>query len=155
MDEQTFAAAVRQQENTLYRIAFSVLHNDADCADALQDALMRAWRNLDSLKDEQAFRGWMARIVINCSRDILRRRKFRTVELDDTVPAPIVDDQPLAEALASLAEGLRLPITLHYMEGMSVNEVARVMRLPQGTIKNRLFRGRKKLAAFMNEEEFE
>jgi len=155
MDEQTFAAAVWQQENTLYRIAFSVLHNDADCADALQDALMRAWRNLDSLKDEQAFRGWMARIVINCSRDILRRRKFRTVELDDTVPAPIVDDQPLAEALASLAEGLRLPITLHYMEGMSVNEVARVMRLPQGTIKNRLFRGRKKLAAFMNEEEFE
>ena len=155
MDEQTFAAAVQQQENTLYRIAFTVLHNDADCADALQDALMRAWRNLDSLKDEQAFRGWMARIVINCSKDILRKRRFRTVELDETVPAPAVDDRPLAEALASLPEGLRLPVTLHYSEGMSVAEVARAMRLPQGTVKNRLFRGRKKLAAFLNEEESE
>ena len=154
MDEQTFAAAVRQQENTLYRIAFSVLHNDADCADALQDALLRGWQKLDTLKDEQAFRSWMARIVVNCSRDILRRRRLRTVALDDTVPAPAVDDQPLYEAIASLGEGLRLPVVLHYMEGLSVQEVARVMRLPQDTVKNRLFRGRKQLAVFLQEEEF-
>ncbi len=155
MDEQTFAAAVTQQEDSLYRIAFTVLHNDADCADALQDALIRAWRSLGSLKEEQAFRGWMARIVINCSKDILRKRRFRTVVLDDSIPAPVVQDRPLAEAVASLAEGLRLPITLYYMEGLSVQEVARVMRLPQGTVKNRLFRGRKKLATFLDEEEFE
>lgn len=153
MDEQTFSTAVKQQESTLYRIAFTVLHNDADCADALQDALLRAWRNLDSLKNEQAFRGWMARIVINCSKDILRKRKFRTVALDETMAAPAAEDLPLAEAIASLAEGLRLPITLYYMEGMSVQEVAQAMRLPQGTVKNRLFRGRKQLAEFLQEEE--
>ena len=153
MDEQTFSTAVRQQEDALYRMAFTVLHNDADCADALQDALLRAWRKRDSLRDEQAFRGWMARIVINCSKDILRKRRFRTVALDDQLPAPVVEDESLAEAIASLKEGLRLPITLHYMEGMSIKEVAQVMRLPQGTIKNRLFRGRKQLAVFLHEEE--
>ncbi|HPF87631.1 MAG TPA: RNA polymerase sigma factor [Candidatus Limiplasma sp.] len=153
MDEQAFSTVVQQQEDTLYRIAFTVLHNDADCADALQDALLRAWRRLDTLKDEQAFRSWMARIVINCSRDILRRRRLRTVELDETIAAPPANDQPLAEAIAALPEGLRLPITLHYMEGMSVKEVAQVMRLPQGTVKNRLFRGRARLAAFLQEEE--
>ncbi len=153
MDEQTFAAAVAQQEATLYRIAYTVLHHNADCADALQDALMCAWKNLASLKDEQAFRGWMARIVVNCSRDILRRRRLRTVELDETIPAPAVEEQALAEAIAALREGLRLPITMHYMEGMSVREVAGAMRLPQSTVRNRLFRGRKQLAVFLQEED--
>jgi len=153
MDESTFSTAVRQNEDALYRIAYTVLHNDEDCADALQDALTRAWRRLDTLKDDAAFRCWMARIVVNCSKDILRRRRFRTVELDESIPAPSVEDAPLAEAISSLNEGLRLPITLYYLEGMSVPEVAQVMRLPQGTVKNRLFRARKKLAAFLKEEE--
>ena len=153
MNEHTFVTAVRQHEQMLYRVAYTVLHNDADCADALQDALLRAWRRLDTLKDDTAFRSWLTRIVLNCSKDILRRRRFRTVVLDESLQAPSVEDEGLREALASLHEGLRLPVTLYYLEGMSVAEVAHVMRLPQGTIKNRLLRARRKLAEFLNEEE--
>ena len=61
----------------------------------------------------------------------------------------------LSDALARLKEGLRLPITLYYMEGLSVAEIAQAMRLPQGTVKNRLARGRKKLAELLGEEETE
>lgn len=153
MDEQAFEGAVRQHQDMLFRIGYTVLHNSEDCADALQDALIRAWCNLPRLRDERAFRGWMARIVINCSRDILRRRRLKTVELTEEIPVPPVRDEGLGEAISALEEGLRLPIMLYYMEGMSVEEVAAAMRLPQGTVKNRLFRARKRLAALLEREE--
>lgn len=92
--------------------------------------------------------------MVNCSRTLLRRRKAYTVPLSDDLPAaPPVDDTPLYEALASLNEGLRLPVAMYYLEGMSVREVAQALRLPQGTVKNRLMRARKKLAAILKEEE--
>lgn len=145
-------AAVKAHERLLFRVAYTVLGNSEDCADALQDALECAWRRLPSLRDAGAFRSWMARIVINCSYTMLRKRRLHTVELDEALPAPQAEDPVLAEAFSRLDEGLRLPLVLHYMEEMSVAEVAQAMRLPQGTIKNRLHRGRKRLAAILSEE---
>lgn len=152
MSEDEFVAAVKAHQALFFRVAYTVLGNSEDCADALQDALECAWRRLPSLRDPAAFRGWMARIVINCSYTMLRKRRLRTVPLDETLPAPQVEDPALAEALARLDDGLRLPLVLHYMEEMSVAEVAQAMRLPQGTIKNRLQRGRRRLKAILIEE---
>ncbi len=153
MTEREFLDAVHVHQDMLFRLAYTVLHDPDDCADALQDALERAWRKLGALRDPAAFRGWMARIVINCSRDMLRRRKLRTVQLDENMPAPEVRDTGLSEALSALEEGYRLPLTLFYMENMSVAEVAQAMGLKQGTVKNRLHRGRKRLAAMLTGEE--
>ena len=113
---------------------------------------MKAWQRLDSLRDDARFRGWMARIVVNCAKDMLRKRKAHTVELTDTIPAPQVEDAHLDEAMRLLDERLRLPIALYYMEGLSVKEVAEVLGLPQGTVKNRMHRGRERLAALLGEE---
>lgn len=115
MDEQAFEGAVRQHQDMLFRIGYTVLHNSEDCADALQDALIRAWRNLPRLRDERAFRGWMARIVINCSRDILRRRRLKTVELTEEIPVPPARDEGLGEAISALEEGLRLALNWRAM----------------------------------------
>lgn len=153
MDERAFTEAVNQHRNMLYRVSYTVLHNNEDCADALQEALLRAWRQLSALRDDTCFRGWMTRIVVNCSRDMLRKRKLRLSELTEDIPAPQAEDEGLAEALRLLDERLRLPIALHYMEGMSVAEVGKALRLPQGTVKNRLYRGRIKLAEILGKEE--
>ena len=155
MDEQAFLDAVRRDQAMLYRVAYTLLHNGEDCNDALQDAVVNAWRRLHTLRDEKAFRAWMTRITVNCAKDMLRRRRLETVELTETIAAPPVADPVLSDALARLKEGLRLPITLYYMEGLSVAEIAQAMRLPQGTVKNRLDRGRKKLAELLGEEETE
>lgn len=155
MDEQAFLDAVRRDQAMLYRVAYTLLHNGEDCNDALQDAVVNAWRRLHTLRDEKAFRAWMTRITVNCAKDMLRRRRLETVELTETIAAPPVADPALSDALARLKEGLRLPITLYYMEGLSVAEIAQAMRLPQGTVKNRLARGRKKLSELLGEEETE
>jgi len=152
MTEQAFLDAVQTHQSMLFRVAYTILHNHEDCADALQDALEKAWRKKDSIRNPEAFRSWMVRIIINCSRDTLRRRKFTFTPLDKNIPAPEVEDYQLADTLKRLDEGLRLPIVLHYMENLSVAEIAQTMRLPQGTIKNRLHRGREKLAKLYHEE---
>ncbi len=153
MDEQTFSQLVLENQETLYRVAYTLLHHQEDCKDALQDALLKAWGSIRTLKTIDAFRGWMIRIVINCSKDILRKRNIKTVELteDISLPQEQVEDEALAAALKRLDEGLRLPITLYYTERLCVQEIAHVMRIPQGMVKNRLFRGRKKLAALLKE----
>lgn len=153
MDEQGFTDAVNAHRDMLYRVSYTVLHNSEDCADALQDALLKAWRSLGTLRDDGRFRGWMTRIVVNASRDMLRRRRLRTEELTDDIAAPQAEDSRLDEALRALDENLRLPITLHYMEGMSVSEIADALRLPQGTVKNRMHRGRRRLSEILGEED--
>lgn len=153
MDEQTFSQLVLENQEMLFRVAYTILHHQEDCRDALQDALLKAWGSIRTLKSLDAFRGWMIRIVINCSRDILRKRKINTMELteDIALPQAQVEDEALALALGQLDEGLRLPITLYYTEGFCIAEIAGVMRIPRGMVKNRLFRGRKKLAALLKE----
>lgn len=152
MTEQDFVEAVHQHQALLFRVAYTLLHNPEDCADALQDALEKAWRKKDSVRSPDAFRSWMVRIVVNCSRDILRRRKVAFDPLDENLPAPEVQDYQLSDTLARLDKGLRLPLVLHYMENLSIAEISTVMHLPQGTIKNRLHRGRQKLAQLYREE---
>lgn len=155
MDEQSFTDAVNQHRDMLYRVAYTVLHNNEDCADALQEALLKAWQRLSTLRDDTHFRGWMTRIVVNCSRDMLRKCKLHLSELTEDIPASPIEDAQLDEALRLLDERLRLPLVLHYMEGMSIEEIGQVLTLPQGTIKNRMFRGRQKLAAILGKEEDE
>ena len=155
MTEQAFLDAVRRDQAMLYRVAYTLLHNGEDCNDALQDAVVNAWRWLHTLRDDAAFRPWMTRITVNCAKDMLRKRMLETVELPEALAAPAVEDTALSDALARLKESLRLPLVLFYMEGLSIAEIAQAMRLPQGTVKNRLARGRKKLAELLEKEETE
>lgn len=68
MDEQRFTDAVRQYQKLLLHIAYAMLHNEHDCADAVQQALLNAWRTRNRLRNEQAIKAWLSRILVNeCS----------------------------------------------------------------------------------------
>ena len=157
MDDNTFSRLVLEHQDMLFRVAYTLLRHPEDCKDALQDALIKAWKNIHTLRKPEAFRSWLIHIVVNCAKDILRTRRFQTTELREELPAPEMqaEDEALAAALKRMDEGLRLPVILYYMEGLSTKEIAHVMRLSQGTIKNRLFRGRKALAALLDEDKKE
>ena len=154
MTSQQFAAQITDMQATLYRVAYGLLLNRTDCADAVQECLLRAWEKQHTLREEAYFRTWVIRILINECYSIHRRAKWEQPleRLPEPPPMPGPDADPeVFRILFSLNEKLRLPMVLHYVEGYSVDEVARIMRIPTGTVKSRLARAREKMHKEMKE----
>ena len=128
--------------------AARLIVRDPDLArDAVQDALIRAWRDLPGLRDPDRFDAWLHRLTVNACLDQLRRRRRRPIEVDITpidVPAgrdtvgDLADRMQLDQALARLEPGQRAVVVLHYFLGMPLPEVAATLGIPTGTAKSRL-----------------
>ena len=145
MTKTEFTAAVLSAEPTLYRVAKSMLGSEADCADAAQNAILRAWERLHTLREPQYFKTWLVRILINeCSTILRGRRRLVPLEQDADTPAPEGHGE-LYAALQALDEKYRLPVTLHYIEGFRTQEIAAMLKVPEGTVKTRLRRAREML----------
>lgn len=153
MEAQRFTDAARQYKNLMFHLSYTMLRSQADCADAVQEALLRAWNARGSLRGEENPKAWLLRILVNVCNDMLRKRKRRPVPLEEDVPAPQVDNLPLYDALDRLEVRLRLPIVLFYLDGLRVDEIAKVLGIPSGTVKGRMMRGRKQLARMLGEKE--
>ena len=146
MDEREFEQRVRACTQKLFRICYALLSERADRDDAIQEALIKAWRRRGTLRDSALFEAWLTRIAINECKNILRRRKHAsTAELDESIPAA-------RDALRSLDLKLRLPMVLHYVDGYTIAETARILGVPTGTIKHRLQRARTILKEQLKEE---
>ena len=153
MERKFFIAEIETCSDMMYRVAWSILRNDADVQDALQDAVLKAWEKRDKLRDEMFFRTWITRILINACYDTQRKRR-RIVSMDE-IPESTVSNAPdpdLALALQALPEKLRLPLVLCYSEGMSYEEAADVLRIPITTLRGRLRRGKEELRKELNAE---
>ena len=148
MDKQFFTDEVKAAERSLYRVARSYLASDADAADAVQNALGKAWMKRGSLRDERFFRTWLTRIVINECVTLARHRKRFVPMAEPPEPPPAPEEgelRDLRRAMAALPPVQRVTVTLFYLDGYTIAEIASMLRLPQGTVKNRLFRARKQL----------
>lgn len=155
-----FEARLRECGPLAYRVAQGVLRNCADAEDVAQEALLRAYRKFDRLRDRTRFRAWLVRIVFRLALDRLRSAKRREQrETSWAFPEPR-SAPPTAEDLASstefrarleramdeLPEKLRLVLLLSAMQGYTLEEVSGMLRIPMGTVKSRLFFARKQLA---------
>jgi len=156
MDSSEFTRRVLDAEPTLYHISKTILKNDHDCADAVQEAILTAFRKLGSLREERYFKTWLCRIMINECYKIHRRSK-RYVSYDDYIGSEHYEDvKPETElytALSKLKDKFRLVITLHYIEGFKQSEIASMLRIPEGTVKSRLSKARTELRALLNGED--
>jgi RNA polymerase sigma-70 factor, ECF subfamily len=155
-----FEARLAECGPLAYRVARGVLRNDADAEDVAQEALLRAYRRFDRLRDPLRFRGWLVRIVFRLALDRARSAKRRELRETEWAQPARRAAPPNAEELAAssefqahfdraleaLPEKLRLVLLLAAMEGHALDEVAAMLRLPLGTVKSRLFVGRRKLA---------
>ena len=153
LDKSYFTAEIEACSDMMYRVAWSILRNNADVQDALQDAVLKAWEKRDKLREEKLFRTWITRILINACYDTQRKRR-RIVPVD-SLPAQMQTDAPdpdLAMALEALPEKLRLPLVLCYSEGMTYEEAAEVLRIPITTLRGRLRRGKNELRKELNAE---
>lgn len=153
MDKQEFTARVLAMEGRLYRISRGLLAEEQDRLDAAQEAVIRAWQNLSRLRHEEFFETWLTRILINECRNIQRSRS-RVLPLDAAPEqaAPADADGELRRAVAALNVQLRLPVLLKYMEGYKTREIARILEIPEGTVKSRLRRARAELKRTLGED---
>ena len=146
MSDQEYMARVRAMERQLYRIAHAILWSDADCADAIQEAVFKGWMKKGSLREEKYFETWLIRILINESRNLLRRQKLAPLPLAENLragwEAEPGADLHLRAALQALPEKFRTPLLLHHMEGYGLSDVARIMNLPPSLVKSRLHQAR-------------
>lgn len=145
MDRNEFASRVVEQTDRMYRIAYSLLCNDEDCRDAMQEAALKAWEKRFTLREPQYFATWLTRILINECRNIQRRRKGVVPLGEMPLAAAPTQDPTLKLVLQSLPEKLRLPLVMHAAEGMTYDEIARALRLPRSTIVGRIQRARQRL----------
>ncbi|MBB6429350.1 RNA polymerase sigma factor [Algisphaera agarilytica] len=158
-DTEAFGTLLSLYDQPMYATAFSILRNDADANDAVQDAAIRAMQNLDALADPQRFGGWLMRIVFGCSIDRLRTRRD-TLSLDhDNASEPLaathrpgdhLDAREWAEqlnrALDQLPPRYRAPLLLFHLDGLSTQQVAQHLDIPAGTARSLLSRARGRLS---------
>ena len=156
--EREFEAHLTACGPLAFRVARGVLRNTPDAEEVAQEALLRAYRRFDRLRDPRQFRGWLARISFRLALDRLksaRRRELRETRWAAEPPPAATAEQlaasgefreRLEQALDELPGRLRIVLLLAAMEGHSLDEVAALLGIPSGTVKSRLFKARKKLA---------
>lgn len=148
MTKETLGQLIIDSEETMYHIAKSLLYNDADCADAIQEAIVKAFVKLHTLKDDSYAKTWLIRIVMNECYAIMRKEK-KIISLQDyqmnEQETESKDYSDLYEAIFRLPEQIKLCVTLYYMEGYSVKEVAALLDTTESAVKNRLAKARGKL----------
>lgn len=152
MDKEQFTTKVLEAEQSLYRVAKSILKNDDDCADAMQNAVLSAYSALASLKKEEYFQTWLTRILVNECYTLIRKRK-PYVPYEEYMAAEeghgdifesggqLAFSEVFLE-IQKLEEKYRVPFVLHYVEGYSIKEIAKMLRCSQGSIRTRLYRSR-------------
>jgi RNA polymerase sigma-70 factor, ECF subfamily len=171
-DAAAFGVLLDSRIDRCYRLAWSILANDADAADATQDALVSAWRQLPRLRDAGAFDGWLNRIVANAAL-MARRHRVRLREVsvrpahpvaDSHQPEPrqdvhartqmdeMVDNDAIGRAFDRLRPQDRMILVLHHVEERPVAEIARSLGIPVGTAKWRLHAARTALGKAMEAE---
>ena len=146
MDAVTFQTEALKLEKLLYHISWSMLGDNEDCADAVQEALLKAWQKRDTLKSMRTFRPWLTRILYNVCVDILRSRKHLAQEpLDESAlpakPAAEADDD-LHFALQALSAEQRTATVLHYIQGYKLKEIASMLGISLNTVKSRVMYAR-------------
>jgi RNA polymerase sigma-70 factor, ECF subfamily len=162
-DRDAFAALVIRYQDELYTMALRILASPADAADVVQETFLRAYTRLPELRGTSV-RGWLYRVAVNCSHDVHRRVSRRPADsLEDAagnivdLPDPALGPEASAlqreriaavrDALRTVPEVFRLAVVLRDVNDLSYEEISEALRIPIGTVRSRLNRGRSLLAA--------
>lgn len=156
-DHEAFGQIMRNHEDRVFAVCLRVMGNREQALDATQETFLTAFRKADQFRGNAAFGTWVYRIAVNTCYDILRKQKRRRTDpipdhLDpvDHSAEDAVDSAALRPeiraALDALPDDFRTAIVLSDIEGMSLPEIADVLEIPVGTVKSRVFRGRRLLA---------
>jgi RNA polymerase sigma-70 factor (ECF subfamily) len=154
--EREFEDRLRESSTLAFRVAYGVLRHRQDAEDVAQEAFARAYRRFRQLHDRDRFRAWLVRMTWRLAIDRWRTDRRRSVRERESEPAHRSTTEEIAvasdraarlwRAIDELPEKLRVVVVLGAIEGHDTREVARLLQVPEGTVKSRLFLARKGLA---------
>lgn len=154
-DMIAFLSLINENKLDIYKVAKGILHNEEDIEDAIQNTVIKTFENIKTLKQDEFFETWMIRILINECNNIIRKNR-RALPFKESIVVESYNDiyekLDLINAIGSLNEELKVITHLYYFEGMSTVEIARTLNIPEGTVRSRLARARKKLKRQMSEK---
>ena len=159
-DKDAFALLAGAAVAQLDSAARLILRDGELARDAVQDAMVRAWKDLPGLRDPERFNAWLHRLTVNACLDVARRRRRRSIEVELTpmaMPsvgdstADIAERELVDEALRQLTPEARAVVVLHFYLGMPLPDVAVALRIPVGTAKSRLHRSLRAMRATLED----
>lgn len=160
-EKEIFCDAVRQQQKAMYALAFSIVKNEEDAADIIQDAILKAYCHREGLRDTKKFKSWILSIVHNTAVEFLRSHRD-TVDIDQqwdlAVPESSLDTAArltVWDAVQQLPLSYRTVVILFYYNGLPTQTIAQITESSAVAVRKRLFRARKMLAERLNQEDFE
>ena len=140
----------------MYSVAFSILSNESDAADAISESIYRAYKNLDTLNNIYSFKPWLLRIVRNCAVELVRSNK-KLLSIDDfeieesSSENEIVTALTLRKAVNQLKQPYREVVVLYYFEDLSIAQISKITNTSVATAKQQLSRARKMLREMLME----
>lgn len=153
-----FCEHIRRCEGAMYALAFSILRNETDAGEAVSEAIYRAYKNLDALKSDAAFKPWILRIVHNTAAELLRKnaKVIPMDEMEETAgeggEAELATKLTLRAAVESLKQPYRTVVVLFYYEDLSTAQIAQITGTNIVTVKKRLSRARETLRELLKED---
>lgn len=148
MTKEQLGALILESERQMYCTAKTILENDQDCADAIQETIVKAFQKIHTLKKDKYAKTWLIRILINECYDLIRRES-RLVSLEGVSELwemkEKADYSDLYQAVRSLKDELKIPVVLYYAEDFSIKEIAQILEISEGAVQKRLARARGKL----------
>ena len=145
-DREAFEMIIRTHSRALFAIAYGILQNREEAEDAVQDALVKAWKTRWRVRDPEKFRAWLATIARHRARDIFRKRRNLLLSEHITEPSEpepsdtTALDRQLHSALAALPELHRAALTLRYFEEMDYKSIENTLGLTNGALRGILGR---------------
>ena len=144
-DAEAFVEVVRKYQNTIFSLAYQRTLNRADAEDVAQEAFLRAYRNLRKLRKPELFGRWLYGIALNVTRESIRARRPEVTLKAIAEPAVRPEDRLRDDLLAmvgSLSDKYRLPVTMHFVDGLGHREIAKVLNLRESTVRSRVHRAK-------------
>ena len=143
--ERAFTALVGRYQTGLRRVCYAILKDEEAANDAVQETFLKAYRAMDSLREEDSEKAWLTRIAVNTCRDMRRtawfRRVDRRVEIEDlplASEAPSEENAELALAILRLPRKLREAVLLYYYQDLTLRETAQALGVSTGTASKRI-----------------
>lgn len=146
MEKDKFCMLTQKYQKKMYNIAYQIVRNEADACDAVSEGILRAYERRNAIKDREKFSAWICQIVRNEAINILRKRKReRDIWMRLLYSQQEEDElrEELNAVMANLPSDCREEMILFYYCGLSLKEIAEFRQLPLGTVKSRVYRGRK------------
>lgn len=150
-DKDSFASLVKLHEKTMYFVAKTYLNDDHDCADAISETILNAYRSIKMLREPKAFKSWLMKILLNETKKILAQKcsVFTSDEIEVSFMENDYSTIEIMQLVRMLDSDLSIILILFYFEEYKVAEISSILNIPEGTVKSRLSTARKKISEFL------